>query len=123
VTLVPGDHGTTFGGNPFATRTALAVLETIEQEHLVANAHAMGQYFVQRLQDPALKSKIKEIRGLGLMIGVELVKPEAKRVQSDALKNGLVLNAVGDTTLRFLPPLIITKADVDQAIEILKSVV
>ena len=122
-TLVPGDHGTTFGGTPFATRTALAVLETIEEEHLVENAHAMGHYFVQRLQDPALLSKIKEIRSLGLLLGVELIAPDAKRVQSEALKNGLILNAVGNNILRFLPPLIIAKADIDQAIEILKAVV
>ena len=72
-TLVPGDHGSTFAGNPLAARAALAVIETIEEEHLLANAHAMGEYFVHRLNEPALRPKITDIRAVGLMIGVELV--------------------------------------------------
>ncbi len=121
-TLVPGDHGSTFAGNPLAARAALAVLETVEDEHLLANAHAMGEYFVHRLNEPKLRGKIADIRAVGLMIGVELREPVAKRVQRDALERGLILNAIGDTVLRLLPPLIITPADIDRAMDVLTAV-
>ena len=120
-TLVPGDHGSTFAGNPLAARAALAVIETIEQEHLLANAHAMGEYFVHRLNEPALRPKIKDIRAVGLMLGVELVQPDARRVLRESLERGLIVNAVGDHTLRLLPPLIITKEDIDEAMDILST--
>lgn len=121
-TLVPGDHGSTFAGNPLAARAALAVLETVEQDHLLANAHAMGEYFVHRLNEPALRPKIAAIRAIGLMVGVELTHPDAKRVVAEALGRGLILNAVGDRILRFLPPLIITQADIDEAMAVLTAV-
>ncbi|MEO7715610.1 MAG: acetylornithine transaminase [Capsulimonas sp.] len=122
-TLVPGDHGSTFAGNPLAARAALAVLEAIEEEHLLANAHAMGAYFVHRLNEAPLRGKIKEIRALGLLIGVELVAPDARRVLMEALDQGLIINAVGDHILRLLPPLVITKEDVDRAVEILSAII
>ena len=121
-TLVPGDHGSTFAGNPLAARAALAVLETIEDEHLLANAHAMGEYFVHRLNERGLRDRIADIRAVGLMIGVELREPNAKRVQRDALERGLILNAIGDTVLRLLPPLIITQSDIDRAMAVLTAV-
>jgi acetylornithine/N-succinyldiaminopimelate aminotransferase len=121
-TFVPGDHGSTFAGNPLAARAALAVLEAIEEEHLLANAHAMGEYLVHRLNEPNLSAKIADIRAIGLMVGVDLREPIAKRVVSDALERGLILNAVGDNTLRLLPPLIITQANIDHAMEVLTAV-
>ncbi len=121
-TLVPGDHGSTFAGSPLAARAALAVLQTIDDEHLLANAHAMGAYFIHRLNEPALRGKIRDIRGLGLMIGVSLAAPDAKRVQAEALARGLILNAIGDDILRFLPPLVITQSDIDQAMDVLLAV-
>ena len=121
-TFVPGDHGSTFAGNPLASRAALAVMETIEEEHLLANAHAMGEYLVHRLNEPPLAAHIADIRALGLMIGVELREPIAKRVVQDALARGLILNAIGDNTLRLLPPLIITQADIDRAMDVLTAV-
>ncbi len=122
-TLVPGDHGSTYGGNPLACRAALAVLETIEEEHLLANAHAMGAYFVHRLNESPFRAKIADLRAVGLMIGVELVQPDAKRVLSDALAHGLLLSAIGDHTLRLVPPLIVTQAEIDQALDILAAIV
>ncbi len=122
-TLVPGDHGSTYGGNPLACAAALAVLETIEDEHLLANAHAMGAYFVHRLNEAPFRSKIADIRAVGLMIGVELVQPDAKRVLLAALEQGLLLSAIGDNTLRIVPPLIVTQADIDQAMDILAAIV
>ena len=123
LTLVPGDHGSTYGGNPLACATALAVLNTIEEEHLVANAAAMGAYFVSRLNEPPFRGKIADIRALGLMIGVELKAPDAKRVLMDALERGLLLSAIGDHTLRLVPPLNITQGDIDAVMEILAAVV
>ena len=122
-TLVPGDHGSTFGGNPLACAASLAVLNTIEEEHLLANAHAMGDYFVHRLNEPPLRDKIADIRALGLMIGVELKAPDARRVLLEALERGLLLSAIGDHTLRLVPPLNITTSDIDAVIEILAAVV
>ena len=121
-TLVPGDHGSTYGGNPLACATALAVLETIEEEHLLANAHAMGAYFVHRLNEKRFAGKITDIRALGLMVGVELTAPDAKRVLTEAMGRGLLMSAIGDHVLRFVPPLIITQSDVDAAIDVLAAV-
>ncbi len=122
-TLVPGDHGSTYGGNPLACAAALSVLETVEDEHLIANAHAMGAYFVHRLNEPRFRAKVKDIRALGLMIGVELVAPDARRVMLESMERGLLFSAIGDHTLRLVPPLIITQIDIDAALEILAVVV
>jgi len=122
LTLVPGDHGSTYGGNPLACATALAVLNTIEEEHLLANAHAMGAYFVHRLNEPPFRDKIADIRAIGLMIGVELKAPDAKRVLMESLERGLLLSAIGDNTLRLVPPLNITTTDIDTVMEILGQV-
>ena len=122
LTLVPGDHGSTYGGNPLACATALAVLNTIEEEHLLANAAAMGAYFMQRLSEPPLQSKIAEVRGLGLMIGIELKAPDAKRVLMECLERGLLMSAIGDHTLRLVPPLNVTQSEIDAALAILAAV-
>ncbi|HHX40210.1 MAG TPA: aspartate aminotransferase family protein [Armatimonadetes bacterium] len=116
----PGDHGSTFGGTHLACAAATAVLETMRDERLPEHADEMGRYFMGRLN--ALREKhaqIKEVRGLGLMVGVELQVPEAKAVMLRCLEKGLVLNATGDTVLRFLPPLIVTRNEIDRAVEIL----
>ncbi len=122
-TLVPGDHGSTYGGNPLACATALAVLNTIEEEHLLANAHAMGAYFVHRLNEPRFRSKIADLRAVGLMIGVELHAPDAQRVLMESLERGLLLSAIGDRTLRLVPPLNVTQSEIDAVLEILAAVV
>ena len=83
----------------------------------------MGAYFVQRLSEPPLRDKIAEIRGLGLMIGIELKAPDAKRVLMECMERGLLLSAIGDQILRLVPPLNITQADIDAVIEILAAVV
>lgn len=122
-TLVAGDHGSTYGGNPLACATALAVLETIEVEHLVANADAMGAYFVHRLNEPRFHGKIADLRAVGLMIGIELANPDARRVLTEAAEHGLLLSAIGDNIVRLVPPLIITQSDIDEAVDILAAVV
>ena len=116
--LTPGSHGTTFGGNFLASAAALATLETLVDEDCFANAARVGDYFQSQLREWASSTGIvDEIRGRGLMIGVELNQPVARKIMLKCLENGLVLNAVGDTILRFLPPLIIDESDVDEAME------
>ncbi|MDM7460218.1 MAG: acetylornithine transaminase [bacterium] len=121
--LQAGEHGTTYGGNPLACTAALAVIEIIEQEHLLENAARVGAYLQARLhQLQASGAPIREVRGRGLMVGVELTQPIARTVFQKALERRLILNAIGETILRIVPPLIITESDVDEAIAILEAV-
>lgn len=123
-TLVPGDHGSTFGGQPLACAAALAVLDVMEEEGLLQNALQIGNYFqneLRRLQT-ALPSILQEVRGTGLMIGLELTVPAAKTVLKRLLEQGIIANAVGDTVLRFLPPLIVTEADCDRVVSVLEQI-
>ncbi|MCL5105145.1 MAG: acetylornithine transaminase [Armatimonadetes bacterium] len=114
----PGDHAATFGGNPLACAAAIAAVTEISEGGWVANAAEVGAYFRQRLAE---LDDIKEVRGLGLMIAAEFAKPKAKDMASKALANGLIVNAIGENILRFVPPLIITKALVDRAMDVLSS--
>ena len=113
----PGNHASTFGGTPLASAAALAVLDTIEKEHLIENAVRMGALFLEGLNALARKhSCIQTVRGLGLMIGVVLSIP-AKPVETKLRENGLLCIATGDTVLRFVPPLIVTVDHIQQALE------
>jgi len=119
----PGDHASTFGGTPLACAAAHAALSTILEEDLIGNAARQGNYFQQQLC--SLKDRgapIAEVRGKGLMVGVDLTVPKARDVLNACLERGLILNAIGDCTLRFLPPLIVTQEHIDQAISILARV-
>ena len=111
----PGDHGTTFGGNPFATAAGLAVLNILEQEELVENANKMGEYFKEKLTELQEKfpDKIVEIRSAGLLIGIELTPEIAKDVSKKMFEDGLLISLCGGTTIRIAPPLIITKNDIN----------
>jgi predicted acetylornithine/succinylornithine family transaminase len=115
-TLVPGDHGSTFAGNPLASKVALTVLNEIERLKLLEHCAARGRELrseLQRLQSDF--PVIKEVRGMGLMLGVELHEPIARQLVSEGLSIGLVLNATGDTTLRLLPALTISAVEVAEA--------
>jgi predicted acetylornithine/succinylornithine family transaminase len=115
--LGPGTHASTFGGTPLACTVALAVLDTIEREHLIENAKRVGDYFVGRLLELAKTTgAIKDVRGFGLMIGVEFTL-EAKAVVRKLAERGLLGIAAGTHVVRFLPPLNITRAEVDEAME------
>lgn len=115
--LKPGNHGSTYGGNPLACAAGLAVVETIEKEDLCKNAQVMGDYlragFTKRL---AGSERLQEIRGLGLMIGLVL-NQDCPTMMADALKEGLLLNVTSGNVVRLLPPLNITTAEADQIIE------
>ena len=121
--FAPGDHGSTFGGNPLACAAALAVLEVFEKENLSANAVTMGNYLMSQLA--GLKKKypalIREVRGKGLMVGAELSKP-GREVVDRCLKQGVIINCTAGNVLRFVPPLNIERNHVDEVIAILDDV-
>jgi 4-aminobutyrate aminotransferase len=125
-----GAHGNTYGGNPICCAAALATLDLVQREY-AANAAAVGEYAMQRLR--ALQSRfacIGEVRGKGLMIGVELIKPGGERKPDAALcqrlltrafHNGLLLLSCGVSTLRIIPPLLVSRAEVDEALVLLEA--
>ncbi len=119
----PGDHGSTFGGNPLACAAALAVLDVIDKENLMANAVKMGNYLLGKLE--GLKKKypalIKEIRGKGLLAGAELVRP-GREVVDLCLAEGAIINCTAGNVLRFVPPLDIQPKHVDEVVAILDGV-
>ena len=120
--LVPGKHATTFGGNALVCAAGVAVIEAIEDENLLENANQLGKYTMDKLQQLKQKhSVIDSVRGVGLMIGVQLSSPGAGIVDK-CLENGLRINCTQGTVLRFMPPMIATKSQIDQAIEILDGV-
>jgi acetylornithine aminotransferase len=115
-TFDPGDHGSTFGGSNLAITAANTTLDVIAEENIAQNVLEVGQYMRSEL---AKLPHVSEVRGLGLMLAAELAgtAKTAPEIVSDALEAGLVLNATGPTTLRFLPPLVCTKADVDTLVD------
>ncbi len=115
----PGNHGTTFGGNPLACAAALAVINTIEQEDICTNALKQGAYIRNRLKGRIGSFKhVKEIRGLGLMIGIELTLP-CKQLVTQALEQGVLINVTADNVVRLLPPLIFSRDNADQLLDVL----
>jgi len=120
--LVPGKHASTFGGNCLACAAGIAVIEAIEEDKLLENAAELGQYAKARLEQ--LKQKhfiIDSVRGIGLMIGVQLTSP-GKDIVDKCLEKGLRINCTSGTVLRIMPAMIATKDQIDQAIEILDAV-
>ncbi|WCL54678.1 acetyl ornithine aminotransferase family protein [Gimibacter soli] len=125
-----GAHGNTYGGNPVCCAAALATLELVEAEY-AANAASVGAYFTERLKDLATRfDVIGDVRGPGLMIGMELVEDKASKkpatklcdaLLTRAFHNGLLLLSCGISTVRFIPPLMISKADVDEAMTIIEA--
>jgi ornithine--oxo-acid transaminase len=118
-----GEHGSTFGGNPLAAAVSRAALKVIVEEKLVENSSKIGEYFVQKLKEIPSKH-VKEVRGKGLLIGVEL-KPEAKGARRFcvALQNkGILAKETHENVIRFAPPLIITKEIIDEALVAIREV-
>ena len=116
----PGSHGSTFGGNPLACAVSLASLDVMEEEKLVERSLELGTYFMEQLKE--IKNPfIKEIRGRGLFIGVELTGP-ARGYCEKLKEKGLLCKETHDTVIRFAPPLVITKEELDWAIERIKQV-
>jgi len=124
-TFKPGDHGSTFGGGPVLCAAALATLSAHAEEHTAENAVHSGAYFREQLDAIAERSggAITDVRSRGLMAAISLGEPIAQRVAADALGRGCVLNPIGDRIIRFLPPLVCGKAEVDTIAGILPDLI
>ena len=121
--MQPGNHGSTFGGNPLASAVALKVVDLIESGDIYQRAVTVGNIIMQGLTD-ALEGveHVKDIRGCGCMIGVELTKP-CKSLYTEALKHGLVINVTADSVIRLLPPMIMTDQEAQQVVSILAPLI
>lgn len=120
--MVPGDHGTTYGGNPFVTAAASRVLDIFEKRDIPGHAAEIGEYLKEKLEE--LKSRcslIADCRGKGLIQGVELTVPAGPVVTKALLEEKLVLITAGEKIIRFVPPLVIEKEDVDEMIKRLEK--
>jgi acetylornithine/N-succinyldiaminopimelate aminotransferase len=111
--FTPGSHGSTFGGNAASCAAGCAVIDYILKKDLAQKAEKLGRFLIKELKKMSQGFPIiKEVRGMGLMVGVELSKPAAPEIVSKALDDGLVINKVSPTILRFLPSLVISKSDI-----------
>ena len=121
--FAPGAHGTTFGGNPLACAAGIAALETLLEDNIIIQAvEQLGKHFLERLE--GLKKKygfIKDVRGKGLLVGMEL-DFEGKEIVTACLKEGFLINCTANTVLRFMPPLIITDEEIDLLVEALDRI-
>lgn len=120
-TLTAGTHATTFGGSPIVAAAALAVFQAIEEDNLLDNAKNMGEYLRKKLE--GLKKKfsfIKEVRGAGLMLGVEM-SVDGKKIFNECAKRGLLINCTQGNILRLAPPLIVKRSDINKAVKIISD--
>jgi acetylglutamate kinase len=118
----PGDHGSTLGGNPLACAAGVATLRVLRDEGLLAHTSEVGAYFKDRLEDLSARGVgVKEVRGRGLMLAVE-VDAEGGAVVAAMRERGVLVNSTGPTTIRVVPPLILTREEVDEAVAALESV-
>jgi acetylornithine aminotransferase len=115
--FAPGSHGSTFGGNPLACAVALKVLSVIEQQSLLEHVQKIGEYLVTQFKQKLHENtKVKDIRGLGLMIGLELTSPCPELVDL-AIKKKLLLNVTAGSVIRLLPPLVIDQKQADAIVD------
>lgn len=121
--LQPGMHGTTFGANPVCAAAALAVINTIREQHLVDNARTLGQYWREELQALPANLGFKQVRGQGLLIGIELDEPIAANVVKSAREAGFIVNNATESTIRLAPALIATREDADHFNQALPSII
>ncbi len=120
--LVPGNHASTFGGSPLACAAALAVFEAIEEENLLENVKAAGAYLKEKLESLKLKHPvIKDVRGVGLMVGAELTR-EGGGIVEECMRKGLLINCTAGSVLRFLPAMTVTREQIDRGMQILDTV-
>jgi acetylornithine aminotransferase len=118
----PGSHGSTFGGNPLVTAAAVAALRVLVEDGVLEHCRAVGDYLRDRLEEMRQRySFIKEVRGRGLILGMEMTIPGAEIV-NEALRQGLLINCTVGNVLRFLPPLIVTREEIDEALTILDGI-
>jgi acetylornithine aminotransferase len=121
--MKPGSHGSTFGGNPLACAAALAVVDTIEKDQLLSKAAEQGTYLLEQLKNTLGSTEgVREIRGKGLMIGIEL-EQSCSKLLSHALQQGLLISVQAENTIRLLPPLVLNKEQADSIIEKINTLV
>lgn len=118
--FVPGSHGSTFGGNPLACAAALAAIRTIEEEALPQRAEELGDYFLSRLRDVD-SPLIREVRGLGLMVAIEL-KRRVKLYLEALMERGVLALSAGPIVMRFLPPLVISQEELETVVQAVEEV-
>lgn len=118
--FVRGDHASTFGGNALSCAAAIANIEVIKKEGLVKRSEEMGKYLIRKLKD-LNKDYVREIRGKGLMVGMEL-SIKCDDIVNRARENGVLLNCTSESVLRFVPPLTITKEQLDKAVSVLDEI-
>jgi acetylornithine/N-succinyldiaminopimelate aminotransferase len=112
--LIKGDHGSTFAGGPVVCAAALAVIDVIREEKLVARSRENGAY----LKSELAKLMPREVRGMGLMVGIDL-DADCKSLVEKALARGVLINSTGEHTLRLIPPLVVEKKDIDQVVSVI----
>jgi len=118
----PGSHASTFGGNPVACSAGLATLEVILGESLIERAELLGKYLLGKLSELKEKNKlISDVRGKGLMLGIEL-SIAGKEIVVECASRGVLLNCTAETFIRFLPPLIVTEEEIDTGINVLDDI-
>jgi acetylornithine/succinyldiaminopimelate/putrescine aminotransferase len=120
--FTPGSHASTFGGTPIATAAALAVMQVFERDNIPARALETGAYFEKQLR--RLKDKhdrVEDVRGKGLLLGLRLKTPGAPIVTA-CMENGFLINCIQDNILRFIPPLVISRDDIDALIGCLNAI-
>jgi acetylornithine/N-succinyldiaminopimelate aminotransferase len=117
--LQPGDHGATFGGGPLVAAAALATLDVVDDDALLSRVRVVGDRLRVGLEELRVAGRVTDVRGRGLMLGADLPTPVAADVVDAGLAAGLVLNATGPSTLRFLPPLVVGEQDVDRLLAFL----
>jgi acetylornithine/succinyldiaminopimelate/putrescine aminotransferase len=122
--LAVGDHGTTFGGGPVVAAAALATLELLDDDALLARVRVLGDRMRVGLEELRAAGRLADVRGRGLMLGADVPSGReggASAVVARALEAGIVLNATGPVTLRFLPPLVVTEREVDRVLDFLRE--
>ncbi len=122
--FIPGDHGTTFGGNPVACAAGKVVLDEVFENDLVGSVAKLGEYFIQKLNElkELYPDKIKEVRGKGFMIGIEILN-SGKEIVEQMRERNILINSTNVNTLRILPPLIATKTEIDVFLESFEKVI
>jgi acetylornithine aminotransferase/acetylornithine/N-succinyldiaminopimelate aminotransferase len=123
--FTPGTHGTTFGGGPLACAVAIAVIDTMKQENILANIRDVGGYFRERLEWLRTRHDcVTDVRGMGLMLGLELDSADlAAKAASRMMAQHIIINRTSETVLRFLPPFIMGREHVDMAVRALNEII
>jgi acetylornithine/succinyldiaminopimelate/putrescine aminotransferase len=119
----PGDHASTFGGNPLATAAGVAALTALLEEGMLENCAKVGTYFLSKLEEMKRRfSFVEAVRGKGLILGMELKIEDGRPIVIEMMKRGFLINCTMGNVLRFVPPLIVTREEVDRMLEALEEV-